>query len=275
MRLAAAAPFIGCSSKEEASGFIPGIQLYTLRRVMGERPKETIEALAAIGFREAEVTQGQLGTIGGELRRLGIQPVSGHWSLPVFTDSSELAAAISEAREHGLRYMVIPYVAAADRGGLDVYRRLAEQINRAGAQCREAGLRLCYHHHAFEFEPMEDGVRPFDVLLNETDPASMAVELDVYWVSVAGLDPVVLLNQLRDRVALMHLKDAAPETPQMYSEAVPRDTFWEVGSGRLDFRAILAAARSVGVDKYFIEQDETPGDPVESVRKSFEYLRGM
>ena len=99
--------------------------------------------------------------------------------------------------------------------------------------------------------------------------------MDAFWVSVAGHDPVAMLQKLSGRVPLLHCKDKASGTEVMYKETVPRTAFKEVGSGSLDFRAILKAADAAGVEHYFVEQDHTPGDPIASLRKSYEYLQSI
>jgi sugar phosphate isomerase/epimerase len=130
---------------------------------------------------------------------------------------------------------------------------------------------FCYHNHAFEFEPME-GTTPFQVMLDTTDKKLVHIEMDVFWVSVAGHDPVEMLAKLKGRVPLIHLKDKAQGTEVMYKESVPRTAFKEVGNGVIDWKKVLAAANSAGVQHYYVEQDQTPGDPVESLRQSFAYL---
>jgi len=135
-----------------------------------------------------------------------------------------------------------------------------------------AGLTFGYHNHAFEFGKLPDGTRPIDVMIESIDPALVRFEIDVFWVSVSGNDPVELLRKFGKRVALVHLKDKAKTTPVQTDENVPKDSFAEVGSGSLDFPAILKAAQAAGVQHYFVEQDQTPGDPIASLKKSYEYL---
>jgi sugar phosphate isomerase/epimerase len=156
------------------------------------------------------------------------------------------------------------------------YKTFGAALNKAGEQVAQAGLQLCYHNHAFEFATLPDGKRAFDVLLAETDPKLVKLELDVFWVAAAGADPVALIQQQAGRVALMHLKDKAKGTPTTTDEAaVAKTTFVEVGSGALDFTAILAAAAAAKVEHYFVEQDQTPGDPIESLKKSYQYLQSL
>jgi sugar phosphate isomerase/epimerase len=157
---------------------------------------------------------------------------------------------------------------------LDYYKQLADKMNSAGLQSRAAGLKFCYHNHAFEFRG-EHGQRPIDILLERLDKKTVGLELDVFWVSIAGNDPVQLLKQNAGRVPLVHLKDKAKGAPVVYEEGVPPQTFKEVGAGELDFAAILKAAAAAGAKHYFVEQDQTPGDPVASLKQSYEYLRRL
>ena len=95
------------------------------------------------------------------------------------------------------------------------------KLNQPGEICRSAGLGFCYHNHAFEFEPIS-GTTPFQVLMDNTDKKLVGLEMDVFWVSVGGHNPVELLHKLSGRVPLLHLKDKAEGTPVMYKESVPR-----------------------------------------------------
>jgi sugar phosphate isomerase/epimerase len=150
-------------------------------------------------------------------------------------------------------------------------KALAEKLNKTGEKCRAAGLTFCYHNHAFEFEPM-DGSTRFQVLVDTLDKNLVSFEIDCFWVSVAGHDPVEILKKLSGRVKLLHLKDKAQGTPVLYQENVPATTYKEVGHGILDWPPILREAEKAGVQHYFVEQDQTPGDPVESLRQSFDYI---
>jgi sugar phosphate isomerase/epimerase len=151
---------------------------------------------------------------------------------------------------------------------------VAQTLNSAGERFRSAGLQLCYHNHAFEFQPME-GSTPLQVLMQETQKDLVGLEMDVFWVSVGGQDPVQLLKQYSGRVPLIHLKDKAKGSPVQYNESVGAAAFKEVGAGSLDFPAILRAASAAGVKHYFVEQDATPGDPLASLRQSYDYLHSL
>jgi len=186
-------------------------------------------------------------------------------------DDDTTRRTLDDLKRRGLSYAVYPYVPPAERGGLDFIRGLAEKFNRFGEKCQAAGLKFCYHNHAFEFEPM-GGTTPFQVMIDHTDPKLVGFEVDVFWVSVGGHDPVEMLGKLKGRVPLVHLKDKEKGTPVVYKESVARTAFKEIGNGVLDWPRIVRAAHAAGAEHYFVEQDQTPGDPVESLRQSFGYL---
>jgi sugar phosphate isomerase/epimerase len=255
-----------------------GVQLYTVRSILGTKLSETVHALDEIGYREAEITWASVDAICAELKKTRLKPVSAHLDSALFSaaNAAKLTAAIAHCQELGFQYAVYPYVFPNERGGLDSFKTLADTLNRAGEECRKAGMQCCYHNHAFEFEPIgttAGTTTGMETLLDRTDKALVAWEMDVFWVSVGGHDPVDLLRKHGGRVALLHLKDKAAGTAVQYNESVPATAFKEVGNGVLDIPAILRAASNAGVKHYFVEQDQTPGDPVQSLRQSYEYLR--
>lgn len=255
-----------------------GAQLYTVRSVLPDKTQETLQAIAEIGYKEVEILQRQLDTLPPLLAEVGLKPVGLHLDAALILgggDSSvSLPDVLGKASEAGLTFAVMPYVPNEQRGGLDVYRGLAEKLNSAGQAAKEAGLRLCYHNHAFEYEPLE-GSTPLETLMTNCDPGLVALEIDVFWVSVAGHDPVEMLHKYSGRAPLVHLKDKSPTVPQQFKEGLPPESFEEVGGGTLDFAAILRAGEETGVEHYFVEQDQTPGDPVASLRESYQYLRSL
>ena len=267
-----------------------GVQLYTVRNIYPKDARKTIETIAKIGFKEVETLRPMLETVLPLLKEFGLNPVSGHYETPFVTGNWEAwKGAFPQgkpadldwnklcdvAAKAGQKYMVIPYVQPGERGKtLDSYKVFADQLNKAGAATKAAGLRMAYHHHAFEFGTI-DGTRIIDLLMERTDPQLMQLEMDVFWVSIAGEDPVAMLKKWKGRVALMHLKDKDASAPKMFGEGVPATAFKEVGYGTLDFKAILNTAQSTGVKHFFVEQDQTPGDPLDSIRKSYEKLRSM
>jgi sugar phosphate isomerase/epimerase len=224
-------------------------------------------------------------------QRLGLTAVSTHIEAPFVTGNWEawaaagstpaadrsLPKALDTARTHGITYAVVSYLQPAERGTTAAaYEKFADQLNRAGETARAAGITLAYHNHGFEFAPLADGRRPIDVLVGRLDPALAKLELDVFWVAITGANPTELLGKYKDHVALLHLKDKAKDAPRETDEAkVAKTAFTEVGSGALDVPAILKAAQTAHVAHYFVEQDHTPGDPIDSLRRSYDYLHGL
>lgn len=255
---------------------VVGVQLYTVRSVLTKDPAGTLKALDQIGYREAEVIWASMDAIWADLQKTRLKPTSVHLDSALFKpeNGSKLSAAISNCKERGFEYAVYPYLPPNERAGVDSFNTLADTLNRAGAECRKTGLKLCYHNHAFEFEPI-GSTTGMEILLGKTDKDLVGWEMDIFWVSVGGHDPADVLKKHAGRVPLLHLKNKAEGTPIQYKESVARTAFKEVGDGVLDIPAILRAASAAGVKHYFVEQDQTPGDPVESLRRSYDYLHNL
>ena len=253
-----------------------GVQLYTVRNILPEKPLETLQAIEQIGYREAEVTQAGIDKMWSALKQTSLKPVSIHMDTQLFTtQQNKLPAALDDAKQRGFEYAVCPYIAPKDRGGAEVMRKLGETLNRAGEICRKSGLHLAYHNHAFEYQPQDNGGTLLDVLMQTTDPKLVNLELDIMWATVAGVDPVSIINKYKERVVMLHLKDLAPGVEKRYNEGIPRTAFREVGNGVVNVPAVLKAAAEARVKHYFVEQDQTPGDPVASLRQSFDYLKKL
>ncbi len=251
-----------------------GVQLYTVRNVIEKNPAATLKAIQDIGYTEVEATYGNLDKIWSALKETSLKPVSVHGDTAVFMEGgSKLDATIADVKQRGFSYLVVPYIPPAERGGADMFQKLAEKLNQAGEKAKASGLTLCYHNHAFEFAP-QGGTTGLEILMKNTQQDLVSLEMDIFWVSVAGHDPVSLLKTYSGRVKLLHLKDKDKGVATQYNENVPHSAFKEVGSGTIDIPAVLAAADAAGVENYFVEQDQTPGDPIASLRKSYEYLKG-
>jgi sugar phosphate isomerase/epimerase len=254
-----------------------GAQLYTVRSTFPKDPEGVIKAIAQIGYKEAEVLQANIDQVMPLLKQNGMTAPSGHFDTALVmgkrTDMT-WAGAIEQAKKYGLKFMVMPYIAPDLRGNLEFYRGLADKMNQAGEACAKAGLQFCYHNHAFEFEGKK-GERPWDVLTERWDKKLVQLEVDVFWVTVAGLSASEFVRNYAHRVPLVHLKDEAFGTPQQFNERVRPEAFKEVGTGLLDFPAILQACEAAGVQHYIVEQDQTKGNPVDSLRLSYNNIRNL
>jgi sugar phosphate isomerase/epimerase len=243
--------------------------------VLPKDPAAVLGALDQIGYREAEVVAAGMDAIWPALKATRLKPVSVHLDTALFTrNRDKLGAALDDAVKRGFQYVVCPYIAPADRGGPEVIKRLGETLNEAGKICSTSGIKLCYHNHAFEFEPSGSGTL-LDILMQTTDPALVSLELDIMWAQVGGPGPAKVLQQYGSRTPLMHVKNVSAGIGPQYNEKVPKEAFKDVGSGSIDIAGVLRAAQTAGVKHYFVEQDQTPGDPVESLRQSFEYLQKL
>ena len=248
-----------------------GVQLYTLRKVFAKDPLGELRKVEEIGYREVEVVGDQMAITMTALKETKLKAVSVHLDTELFLRKQDkLGAALEDAKGRGFEYVVCPYIDPKDRGGEDVMKKLGATLNKAGEQCAKLGLTLCYHNHAFEFAPSGSGTL-LETLMQVCDPKLVSLELDMMWAQVAGVNPVSVLEEFGSRVKLMHLKDVA-QIPKRYNENIPGSAFKEVGHGTVKVDAVLAAAAKAGVQHYFVEQDETPGDPIASLKQSYDYL---
>jgi len=254
---AMAFPSLGCTGEKQEP---LGIQLYTLRDEMAESVSGTLSHLAQIGYKEVEFA-GYFDHDAKQMRRLldenGLAAPSSHVSLQVL--QSELEQTIEFAADIGHRYLVVPWLAEEQRQSIDQYRQTAETFNRLGEKCRAAGLQFAYHNHAFEFD-MIDGQVPYDILLEETDPELVGMEMDVYWVSKAGHSPTRYLTDWPGRFPLCHIKDMLSDGSMV-----------DVGDGEIDFPALFKFRDKGEFRHGFVEHDH-PEDALQSARRSFEFL---
>lgn len=224
-----------------------GLQLYTLRDMMAVSLPATLKLAAAVGYKELEFAgyfDHQPKEIKTILQGEGLTAPSAHIMLGEFDKG--VNGVIDHALQMGHQYIVIPYLTEEQRGtGIDTYKKLAQRCNTIGEACNKAGLTLAYHNHDFEFE-QRDGQLPYDILLNETDPELLAMEMDLYWMAKAQQDPLVYFKQHPGRFKLWHVKDMDKA-----------GNFADVGMGTIDFKPIFAQAELAGVKHRFVERDKT------------------
>ncbi|MEW6127842.1 MAG: sugar phosphate isomerase/epimerase [Acidobacteriota bacterium] len=243
-----------------------GLQLYTLRKELEKDFEGTLAKVAAIGFKEVEFagyynrTPEQVKTV---LKVNKLSAPSAHTLLAAMK-SKDWQKTVDDTRAVGHKYLVLAYLFPPERQKLDDYKRIIEQINKAAEDCKKAGIQFAYHNHDFEFETMEGQV-PYDLILKETDPKLVKMELDLYWISKAKQAPEKYFNRYPGRFELFHVKDM---------DNTPKAFFTEVGRGVIDFKRIFQMKNS-GVKHYFVEQDETPGAALDSIKISYDYLQKL
>lgn len=252
-----------------------GLQLYTLRNEMGKDAKGTLAKVAAQGYKTVETFGYGNGKWFGmnaaelraELHSLGLSTPSGHtFPAGVFLQGGwedKWKQAVNDAKAVGQEYIVIPWMEEQYRTDINNFKKMAGILNKAAGIAKQTGLRFAYHNHDFEFAPL-GGTTGYDVLLKETDPKLVFFEMDIYWVSKAGKDPLAFFSQYPGRFALWHVKDM---------DNTPQKNFTEVGNGVIDFKKIFAHAKQSGMKYFFVEQDQCPGAPLESTAKSIAYLK--
>lgn len=241
-----------------------GIQLYSVRTEMQRDLPGTLARLSEIGYREVEFA-GYFGRVPAEIRQLlernrlsapsthiGYDLVKGNWD-----------RALDEAAAMGHQFVTVPWLPENVRGSVDSWRRVADEFSRAGERARSKGLNFAYHNHDFEFKRVEGQV-PFDILLANTDPALVSFEMDIYWVTMAGGDPIAYIRQHPNRFTMFHVKDSA---------GPPNHAQTDVGAGTIDFGAILRLDMELRhtMKHAFVEHDQPP-DPWAFAQKSFAFL---
>lgn len=241
-----------------------GLQLYTLRDFMQTSLPATLKLVAAVGYQELEFA-GYFDHKPKEVRSIldseGLTAPSAHVMLDAFEQST--AKVIDAALTVGHKYLVIPYLNEAQRGNdIQTYERLAERFNLIGEECKRAGLQLAYHNHEFEFEKRAGRI-PFDVLLEQTEPDLMAMEIDLYWVAKANHDPVAYFNKYPGRFPLWHVKDMDAQ-----------GDFADLGKGVIDFKPIFAKSELAGVKHRFVERDQSD-NRLETIQQGYKALKAL
>lgn len=240
-----------------------GVQLYTVRDALKADFVGTLRQVAAIGYKEVEFA-GYMGRTPAQVKAVlkdtGLKAPATHLALE--TVEREWGTTMEAAHGIGIEYLVVPWINADQRTSIEGYKQVAAAFNRAGRQARAAGLRFAYHNHAFEFERM-DGQVPYDVLLQETDPALVEFEMDLYWTVAGGRNPLAYFAKYPGRFPLVHVKDRTADGQMA-----------DVGSGAIDWGAIFAHRKEAGIKHYFVEHDE-PKDPFASLTASYHYLHDL
>jgi sugar phosphate isomerase/epimerase len=259
-----------------------GLQLYTVRDFMDKDPAATLAKVAQIGYNTVEGTYApgaekfygmDIAAFAALLKQNGLVMPSAHYRLGEDAPDGEMKMkgtllhdwdhAVEDASTLGLKYMVCAWLSPAERQGLDHYKKLADTFNKAAEKCKAAGIQFCHHNHDFEFE-QQDGQHFYDVILDNTDKDLVKMEMDMYWVTKAGQDPIAIIQKHPGRFPLWHLKDM---------DNTPQHAFTEVGNGTIDFKKIFTHSNEAGLKYFFVEQDKCPGSPYDSITSSIAYVK--
>jgi sugar phosphate isomerase/epimerase len=239
-----------------------GVQLYTFRDEMLKDPRGTLKIIADLGIKQIESAASSKGLFYGltptEMKKtckdLGMTLRSAHCGI-----DSNWQKTIDQAAESGQEYLVcstIPF--SGDT--VENYQKVAERFNKAGEECQKAGIKFGYHNHDYEFKT-DQGLVLYDVLLVNTDPELVNMEMDLGWVVASGKDPLAYFKQYPGRFPLWHLKDMKGKSSV------------EFGKGSLDIKGLLKQSKEAGMEYFFIEQEEYPaGSPTASMKLNMQYL---
>ncbi len=283
-----------------------GIQLYTLAKPLSDDFPGVLKQIAKFGYKniefagpyyfspKSEIENNPLIQMMGlsgygyydhtprEIKKLlddlGLYSKSAHISDPTLLHNMD--EAIYAANIIGQKYLLSPMFIGES---IDDYKKAAEQYNKFGAKCKSAGLRYGYHTHSHEFGDYE-GTSPFEVLVKNTDPDLVCFELDLFWATVAGVDPVELIHNNPGRIKLLHIKEMAKKMDKVYNTNEPftnmeigKTIFANqtiIGEGIIDFKGILQKVKDAGIDRLIIESD-FPNEPMQFAEKSVANLKKL
>jgi sugar phosphate isomerase/epimerase len=251
-----------------------GLQFWSLRHDFEANVANGLDETKALGFTLVETA----GTYGlkptdfrDQLMAHGLKAVAAH--LPYERLKNDLPAVIGEAKSLGVEYVVIPWLPQPEFDAAAA-RAVAADFNAWGSAIQAAGMKFAFHPHGYEFHPIPggSGETPFDLLVSLTKPGVVSFEMDVFWVAHAGVDPARLLARYPDRWTLLHVKDLRKGGEVgVGTRSAPAEDHVAVGTGQLDWSSILHAAKAIGVEYYFIE-DETAA-PLQNIPVSVRYLQ--
>jgi sugar phosphate isomerase/epimerase len=243
---------------------IVALQMYTVRDEAQKDFPGTLKAVAEMGYPAVQLA-GAFDLSAKELKRvvddLGLKVAGAHVGLDAL--ENQLDEQIAYFLEIGTIDLVVPVIPQSRRTGKDSYRQIAESMNSMGQRLKDAGMRLSYHNHAFEFERF-DGEYALDLLLGWSDPDLAKWEPDVYWIKVGGEDPAAYIRKYSGRCPLIHLKDMTADASH---------TFAEVGEGIIDWPPIFAASDANGAEWYVVEQDRWARTSLEAAKLSLKNLK--
>jgi sugar phosphate isomerase/epimerase len=256
-----------------------GIQLWTVKDEVEKDLEGTLRKVFAAGFREIEFAgfYGKTAAeIGALLKGIGFSLVSMHAGAGDIAKGGD--KIIADAKTLGLRYIVcsspgvtpekdkLPWEEKMKAVDLTDWNWNADLFNKFGKQVSDAGMTFGYHNHSAEFKKF-DGKTAFDHLFSMTDAKHVKIELDIGWVAVAQQDPVAILNQYKDRVIALHVKDVGKRTGEKDPPSVA------VGEGVVDWKAVIGTAKKNGTKAFFYEQEAPYTRPIlESAKMSADYL---
>jgi sugar phosphate isomerase/epimerase len=269
-----------------------GLQLYTVGKELMQDMAGTLDKVAAIGYRLVE-SAGMGGKSATEFRKAldaaGLKCPSSH----LFLGPGQTPAQyFDEVKILGSEYVVssvlfkpgasikspedfVKLIASMTQ---DDYKKMAADLNALAVQAKGVGLEFAYHNHNMEFKKWADGSTTYDILMAETDPRLVKIELDCGWADLAGQSPLAIFKKYPGRVRMLHMKDFLPVSqPSVALDPHTNPTWTELGKGHIDYRAILAAAPAAGVQYVFVEQEPpyVQFTALDAAKAAYNYLQSI
>jgi sugar phosphate isomerase/epimerase len=277
LRLSALAAAAGCTLRLPAMPIVPhpellyGVQIAGLRHEAAQNLAGLLQALRKIGLSEVELQSVLYNHPAATLRQMivdaGLHACAGHFSL------SNIETNLDYARDLGLDYMVAMLPRPSPES-LDQYRTVAGQLNEVAGRVRRHGMTFALLFHNRELMPQEKS-SGFAELMKHTDPTLVRLEVDIYWIVQAGLDPEAFLREHKDRVKLLHLKDRLVGFPTTYTTDADSDHSTELGKGTIPWPALLRQARQQGIRYAFLDYDKSAIPILDSLEQSVTYLNTL
>lgn len=253
-----------------------GVQIYSVRDKMTtvEDIKATFKALSEMGYTQLQtagmsvVTYEEYGKMAAEA---GLKIVGTHDNFAVMCDDFDQALANQQALDCDL--MGVGGFFPENCEDIAVWEEFIEKANKVAAKCAEHGMKFTYHNHSHELVRLANGKTPMDMLVEGLDPVNTSFVLDTYWIQHGGGDVRYWIEKLSGRIDILHLKDM--QRLAKFNEKRGYQLFTEVGNGNMEWELILDTAEKAGVKYYVVEQDSCPGDTLESMKKSADYLKKL
>jgi len=261
--------------------FDVGLQLYSIRDAMEADALGTLKKVSDMGYKNMELADYANGKFYGYspsdfkkiLADLGMVALSSHTQVEAAGITLDNAKAMADDHAAlGVKYCVQPWINDEDRN-IETYKKMIADWNEVGRIMKGVGIQFAYHNHNFEFLPTNGIIPYYDIFLKEMDPDLITMEIDLYWVTKAGHDPVEIFNKYPGRFKLWHFKDQLRPTAPVYE--VEKEDITSVGSGHIDFKRIYASREIAGLKNHFVEDDtqgEKFGGPFVSIETSINNL---
>jgi sugar phosphate isomerase/epimerase len=274
LMLAGFLPAILASADEPLFPQSPGVVSYTYRKEFPKDFEGTLDKIRSLGMHNIEFSN-LFGKTAAEVRAMLDEREMVCTSYGVSYD--ELQKNTNEVAQNaktlGASFVRVAWIPNRQPFTLELAEQTTREFNEIGRRLREEfGLTFCYHNHGYEFAEYGDGTL-FDVLMAQTNPQDVFIELDILWVQFPGADPVAILEKYGKRIKLMHLKDLKKGVVGDLSGKTSVENDVALGDGQIDIHGVLAAARKAGVVHYYIEDESSQID--EQVPKSIAFLKSL